>query len=91
MKRIIYIIVAIGLVALAMCRTKEAETQALSYHKLEGSVFHTIYHITYQGERDYHDEIKQLFKEFDGSLSMFNDTSIITRRDNCDTSVVANR
>ena len=91
MKRIIYIIVAIGLVVLAMCRTKEAETQALSYHKLEGSVFHTIYHITYQGERDYHDEIKQLFKEFDGSLSMFNDTSIITRMNNCDTSVVANR
>lgn len=91
MKRIIYIIVAIGLVALAMCRTKEAKTQVLSYHKLEGSVFHTIYHITYQGERDYHDEIKQLFKEFDGSLSMFNDTSIITRMNNCDTSVVANR
>lgn len=91
MKKIIYIVVAIGLVALAMCRTKEAETQALSYHKLEGSVFHTIYHITYQGERDYHDEIKQLFKEFDGSLSMFNDTSIITRMNNCDTSVVANR
>ena len=91
MKKIIYIIVAIGLVALAMCRTKEAETQVLSYHKLEGTVFHTIYHITYQGERDYHDEIKQLFKEFDGSLSMFNDTSIITRMNNCDTSVVANR
>ena len=91
MKKLIYIVVAIGLVALAMCRTKEAETQALSYHKLEGTVFHTIYHITYQGERDYHDEIKQLFKEFDGSLSMFNDTSIITRMNNCDTSVVANR
>ena len=91
MKRIIYIIVAIGLVALAMCRTKEAETQVLSYYKLEGTVFHTIYHITYQGESDYHDEIKQLFKEFDGSLSMFNDTSIITRMNNCDTSVVANR
>ena len=91
MKKIIYIVVAIGLVALAMCRTKEAETQVLSYHKLEGTVFHTIYHITYQGERDYHDDIKQLFKEFDGSLSMFNDTSIITRMNNCDTSVVANR
>ena len=91
MKTIVSIVVAIGLVALAMCRTKEAETQALSYHKLEGTVFHTIYHITYQGERDYHDEIKQLFKEFDGSLSMFNDTSIITRMNNCDTSVVANR
>lgn len=91
MKKIIYIVVAIGLVALAMCRTKEAGTQVLSYHKLEGTVFHTIYHITYQGERDYHDEIKQLFKEFDGSLSMFNDTSIITRMNNCDTSVVANR
>ena len=91
MKKIIYIVVAIGLVALAMCRTKEAETQVLSYYKLEGTVFHTIYHITYQGERDYHEEIKQLFKEFDGSLSMFNDTSIITRMNNCDTSVVANR
>ena len=91
MKKIIYIIVAIGLVALAMCRTKDAESHELSYHKLEGTVFHTIYHITYQGERDYHDDIKRLFKEFDGSLSMFNDTSIITRMNNCDTSVVANR
>ena len=89
MKKIIYIIAALGLVALAMCRTKQVETEP--YKKLSGMVFHTIYHITYQGTDDYSADIDRLFKEFDGSLSMFNDTSIITRMNNCDTTAVANK
>jgi len=49
------------------------------WQKLQGSVFHTFYHITYQGEKNYMHEIDSLFKGFDGSMSMFNDTSIISR------------
>ena len=63
----------------------------LPYQKMEGMVFHTIYHITYQGDKDYSEEFDRLFKEFDGSLSMFNDTSIISRMNNNDPEVVANR
>ena len=70
---------------------KQTEPTDIPYQKIEGSIFNTIYHITYQGTNDYHDEINRLFKEFDGSLSMFNDTSIITRMNNNDTSVVANK
>ena len=61
------------------------------YQKMEGMVFHTIYHITYQGKEDFGQEFDKLFKEIDGSLSMFNDTSIISRMNNNDRDVVANR
>jgi thiamine biosynthesis lipoprotein len=59
------------------------------YQHLEGSVFGTIYHITYQGDEDYHDEIRATFKNFDASLSMFNPTSIISRFNQNDSTVVA--
>lgn len=93
MKKFIYIIVALAVVSVAMYRTKQVgpEEEEIPYKKLEGSVFHTFYHITYQGKKDYQEDITRLFKEFDGSLSMFNDTSIITRMNNCDTSVVADK
>ena len=58
---------------------------------MEGMVFHTIYHITYQGKEDFGQKFDKLFKEIDGSLSMFNDTSIISRMNNNDRDVVANR
>ena len=61
------------------------------YQKMEGMVFHTIYHITYQGKEDFGQKFDKLFKEIDGSLSMFNDTSIISRMNNNDRDVVANR
>lgn len=68
----------------------EKDIQNEPYVRLEGTVFHTIYHITYQSNEDFSADINRLFKEFDGSLSMFNDTSIITRMNNCDPDVVAN-
>ena len=90
MRKFLYIIIAIGLVALAMCRSRQTDKSNAPFMRLEGTVFHTIYHITYQGDKDYSENINQLFREFDGSLSMFNDTSIITRMNNCDPDVVAN-
>lgn len=93
MKRYIYILSATVIALIAMCRQPKrvaAAMEELPYIQLEGTVFHTIYHITYQGTVDFSNEINVLFKEFDGSLSMFNDTSIITRMNNCDPDVIAN-
>lgn len=89
------IVFAILFVVLAMFRSNNNKqtdnTEEAPYQKLEGMVFHTIYHITYQGNEDYRADIDRLFKEFDGSLSMFNDTSIITRMNNNDPDVRANK
>lgn len=45
----------------------------------EGMVFGTIYKITYQSDTDLHQEIKNVLKEVDNSLSPYNPNSIITR------------
>lgn len=94
MKKYIYIIIAIlALTAVAIYRNNSAEqteAQANDWIKLQGSVFHTFYHITYEGKQDYSQEIDSLFQVFDGSLSMFNDTSIISRMNRNDEEVVAN-
>ena len=94
MRQYIYVIIVLLFCGIGYyrCNAGEAaqtEGQA-EYRKLQGSVFHTFYHITYQGSRDYSHEIDSLFKVFDGSLSMFNDTSIISRMNGNDPSVVAN-
>ena len=39
--------------------------------RLVGEVFNTSYHIIYEGNgEDWHDSIRVLFREFDGSLSI---------------------
>lgn len=55
-----------------------------------GETFGTYYHITYQSAdgKDYQNEIKQKFAEFDASLSTYNPHSIISRINGNDTSVV---
>lgn len=64
-------------------------TQETPYIQLEGTVFGTFYHITYQGETDYHDEIRETFQSFDASLSMFNPASIISRFNRNDSTATA--
>lgn len=49
------------------------------YHSINGLVFGTIYNITYQYDGDLKAEIEAELKNFDGSLSPFNDTSVISR------------
>ena len=49
------------------------------YHSINGLVFGTIYNITYQYDGDLKSEIEAELKRFDGSLSPFNDTSVISR------------
>lgn len=50
-----------------------------TYHKNEGVVFGTTYHITYEYNSDLHEEIITELKKVDATLSMFNDTSIVAR------------
>ncbi|WP_321331788.1 FAD:protein FMN transferase [uncultured Bacteroides sp.] len=52
--------------------------QQAPFNSIEGLVFGTVYHITYQYDGDLKPEIEKAFKHFDGSLSMFNDTSVIS-------------
>ena len=59
-----------------------------SYQYNEGTIFGTFYHITYESGSDYHHEIKDLLKKFDNSLSPFNKSSVITKVNQNDSSVV---
>lgn len=61
------------------------------YQTLSGTVFHTIYNIQYDDTANLQSEINRLFREFDGSMSMFNDTSLITRFNRNDTTVRADQ
>ena len=92
MKRHVYVILLVVLCCFGLYRAQRSTSEASTapYQKLQGSVFHTFYHISYQGEKNYSHEIDSLFKVFDGSLSMFNDTSIISRMNRNELHVQAN-
>ena len=53
--------------------------RATPYQHDEGTIFGTIYHITYQRKDDLHDEILAELQKVDNSLSMFNKQSIISQ------------
>ncbi|MEG0888343.1 MAG: FAD:protein FMN transferase [Bacteroides sp.] len=56
-----------------------ARRNEVPYHSINGLVFGTVYNITYQYDGDLKTEIEAELKRFDGSLSPFNDTSVISR------------
>lgn len=89
MKKYLFVIIAIALLAVGLMRNSSSVPAPYQQHT--GTVFHTIYNITYQSDSDYHAQIQQLFREFDGSMSMFNDTSLITRFNRNDTTARADR
>lgn len=55
------------------------EQNATPYQQAQGFIFGTIYTITYQSKEDLKAEIEKELKRFDGSLSPFNDTSVISK------------
>ncbi|MDO5570677.1 MAG: FAD:protein FMN transferase [Bacteroidales bacterium] len=68
---------------------KTEETQKTGiYQRNEGTVFGTIYHISYEYDEDLHEAIKKEMKKFDFSLSMFNSESVISKVNNNDSNVV---
>lgn len=52
---------------------------AVPYRTTSGLIFGTVYSVTYQYDEDFKPEIEAALKQFDGSLSPFNDTATITR------------
>ena len=50
-----------------------------TYFRNEGTVFGTLYHISYEYDKDLHDELKAELKSFDNSLSTFNKESVISK------------
>lgn len=93
-KILIYLVTAACLLGIALLRNPKPEKadngDSEVFTRLEGNVFHTIYHIQYDDTTNYRPQIEQLFRDFDASLSMFNSTSLITRVNQGDTSVIAN-
>lgn len=49
------------------------------YHTNQGKIFGTYYTIRYQAKKDMEKDILARLEAFDGSLSTFNDTSVISR------------
>ena len=49
------------------------------YQKNVGTIFGTLYAVTYQSRDDLQEDIEAALHRFDGSLSPFNDTSVIAR------------
>jgi len=56
-----------------------ARQEQSKFQRNTGSTFGTFYHITYQSEKDLQDEIEGELKKVDHALSMFNDSSVISR------------
>ena len=67
-------VLLLGTIWILVQRNKQAP-----YNSISGLVFGTIYNITYQYDGDLKNEIEAELKKFDGSLSPFNDTSVISR------------
>lgn len=51
----------------------------MPYRNSSGLIFGTVYNITYQSNDSLDGNIKQELDKFDGSLSMFNENSVITK------------
>lgn len=56
-----------------------SKSAARSAHVSEGKIFGTVYHIKYEYTRDLHDEILAELLKVDSSLSLFNESSLLSR------------
>jgi len=54
------------------------QQQSMPYQKCSGSIFGTVYNITYQHDRDLQKDIVAKMNQVDRALSMFNENSVIT-------------
>ena len=55
------------------------QQHTMAYRTVSGLAFGTAYNITYQSDKDLKTDIGSVLAEVDGSLSPFNDTSVISR------------
>jgi thiamine biosynthesis lipoprotein len=78
-KKTISYLVWTALLLLASVWIIVAHNKNIPYRSISGLTFGTVYNITYQSEDSLQPDIDAALRQFDGSLSMFNDTSVITR------------
>ncbi len=55
------------------------QQQSMPYQRNSGKIFGTYYNIIYQSDKDLHQEIVKALQKVDASLSMFNDSSTLSR------------
>ncbi|MEG0949534.1 MAG: FAD:protein FMN transferase [Bacteroidales bacterium] len=82
------VIFLIVFLAFYFLRDNEAGGSGI-YQRNEGTVFGTLYHISYEYPDDIHDQIKAELQRFDNSLSTFNKQSVISRINQNDPNVEA--
>jgi len=88
------LVLIVGTVYIIMTRDNKGKTDttetvqtgtpwaATDIQRSEGSVFGTIYHLTYQSDKSLQEGIDNALKEVDASLSPFNKESVITAINN---------
>ena len=70
--RILSPFLALLILLLSSCSKNE-------YHRNEGYIFGTTYHIVYEYDKDIHDRIVHRFNAYDASMSTYNKASLISR------------
>lgn len=82
----LFTLIIISITILSDCKPKVYE-----YKKIAGFAQGTSYHITYENSKgkDYSDDIKTILNDFNKSLSIWDSTSIISRINNNDPTVIA--
>ena len=74
------LLISTGLIAIvAIVLLVVPDQEQKTYHSNKGYVFGTYYSIQYEHARDLQDSIERVLAEFDGSMSMFNPQSTLSR------------
>jgi thiamine biosynthesis lipoprotein len=82
---ILFLLLLIGGTIYVACENNKKVTDI---KKCKGSIFGTIYNITYHSDCDLHEEIKEVLQKVDNSLSPFNKNSNITAINNNKTDIL---
>ena len=83
-------LLGIGIAALLIWGLDNNDKPKMTYHRNEGKIFGTYYHIQYESEKDLQDSMQTALQAFDNSLSMFNPHSTLSAiNDNRDTTTDA--
>lgn len=82
------IIFAVIFLLIYFLRQSTAPSSPAVFHRNEGTVFGTLYHISYEYPDDLHEEIREELNKFDYSLSTFNKESVISKVNTNDSTVI---
>lgn len=83
LKQYLFLLIFITTI-LGACKTEKKE----AYTKLQGNIFGTTYTIVYKSSENYQEEIDKVFEDFNNSLSTYIPSSIISKVNNNENSVI---